>query len=489
MGKINKNLIKYIAGSRVIYERGVDYYERDMVQTIRKVGNVIRAKVEGSMPEPYQVKIILDEDNINCSCSCPYEGVCKHIVAVLLSFEYKKDEKKKKRGAGLKEKLAFLTKQELIELITPLVEMDRDVKINLLNILADKGKDTSADKYYEYWDEASDLLENFQSYGGGSYSDEDTIYYNLEKISNLFKEGKLSSEIKEEFLDGVLDYYLGGNTGLNDLLIDTAFQLPRSKRDWLHIIERLRDKNGSWERHLIMKIYREHLGDNENYLKERMKELNYGLDYYDLVKFYQENGDKEKAVETAKEGIIKGEGRIVDLYEFLFKHYQKKGNYEESMKYLKEIFKDRRNFEGYKRLISFSRNREEDSKWALSLLKERKDKTVLAEIDLYEKRYDGVLKYVMNEGYYRFPDRRETFAEKIKKRYPDEIINFYKKKVQNCIAKKSRKAYAGAAQYISRIKNIYLSILKDERTYKKYIAELREKNKKRPAFLDETSHL
>ena len=37
----------------------------------------------------------------------------------------------------------------------------------------------------------------------------------------------------------------------------------------------------------------------------------------DLVKFYVEKGDLEKALETAEKGILEGEGWITELLEFL----------------------------------------------------------------------------------------------------------------------------------------------------------------------------
>lgn len=486
MGDITKKRIKEIAGSSV-YERGVGYFESGMVRSITKIGNIVRAEVQGSRPEPYKVKLILDEDYVRWSCSCPYEGVCKHIVAVLLAL---KSRKEKKAQTGWKEKLSLLTKEELIEMLIPLVESDRDVKITLLNMLTRKGRHTAVDRYYEYWDEASHLLEDFQTYGGGPDPDEETIYYDLEEISKLFEDGKLSRKIKREFLDGLLDYYLGGNTGLDDLLINTAFRTADDEKDWIHIIERLKEKDGSWERELIMEIYRDHLEDKENYLKERMKELKYGLDYYDLVKFYQEQGDEEKAVKTAEEGVIKGEGRKIDLYEFLFNHYRRMRDYDKTIRYLKEIFKEKSSLDEYKRLITFSRNKKENSKWALSLLRKHGKKEILAAIHLYEKRYEDVLKYIMDdEGYPGFFDRREAFAEKIKKRYPREIIRFYEKRAQRCIEEKTRKGYIRAAHYIKRIKDIYFLILKDEISYKNYISGLREQYMKRPAFLEEIEHL
>lgn len=73
-----------------------------------------------------------------------------------------------------------------------------------------------------------------------------------------------------------------------------------------------------------MRIYRDQLGDEAGYLKERMAKLKYGMDYYDLIIFHNQKGEKEKAVEVAEEGIAKGAGRTINLIVFLKTYYQEK---------------------------------------------------------------------------------------------------------------------------------------------------------------------
>lgn len=53
------------------------------------VGETLHAEVGGSQYEPYQVRIDLDDTGIVATaCSCPYDhgGICKHRVAVLLTY-------------------------------------------------------------------------------------------------------------------------------------------------------------------------------------------------------------------------------------------------------------------------------------------------------------------------------------------------------------------------------------------------------------------
>lgn len=64
------------------------YYEEGAIVDIVRRGETIRAAVEGSQYEPYQVRIELDETGVvDTACSCPYDhgGICKHRVAIFLT--------------------------------------------------------------------------------------------------------------------------------------------------------------------------------------------------------------------------------------------------------------------------------------------------------------------------------------------------------------------------------------------------------------------
>ncbi|WP_240150112.1 SWIM zinc finger domain-containing protein [Haloarcula sp. JP-Z28] len=77
------------------YDRGENYYDEGAVVELVRRGETIRAAVEGSQYEPYQVRIELDETGVvDTACSCPYNhgGICKHRVAVLLTYVRDSDE-------------------------------------------------------------------------------------------------------------------------------------------------------------------------------------------------------------------------------------------------------------------------------------------------------------------------------------------------------------------------------------------------------------
>lgn len=49
----------------------------------------MRALCWGTAPEPYEVKVMLGENEVlSAECTCPYDwgGACKHVVALLLTY-------------------------------------------------------------------------------------------------------------------------------------------------------------------------------------------------------------------------------------------------------------------------------------------------------------------------------------------------------------------------------------------------------------------
>lgn len=92
------------SGYSETFRRGKQYYLDDKV-TITEVGSkdavepgdglltVLQAKVKSSTAFPYSVDVTIDEETgglVDADCTCPafyqYDGVCKHIIAVLLEY-------------------------------------------------------------------------------------------------------------------------------------------------------------------------------------------------------------------------------------------------------------------------------------------------------------------------------------------------------------------------------------------------------------------
>lgn len=77
--------IRAHAGSNV-FERGRNYFRSGQVRSLVLRGDVLSAAVQGSEPFPYDVSISVQGGRVtSASCSCPYGGWCKHVVATLLA--------------------------------------------------------------------------------------------------------------------------------------------------------------------------------------------------------------------------------------------------------------------------------------------------------------------------------------------------------------------------------------------------------------------
>jgi uncharacterized Zn finger protein len=110
-----------------IFLRGVEYCDSHLVKNAAYSSdeNKVKASVKGG--EKYNVEIFEHNYEIMGSCTCPYEGVCKHIVAVLLFISengFKKLIKEsnsknndKKNEDHWYQYLSTLDKNELIKLV------------------------------------------------------------------------------------------------------------------------------------------------------------------------------------------------------------------------------------------------------------------------------------------------------------------------------------------------------------------------------------
>jgi uncharacterized Zn finger protein len=106
------------------FERGQDYYESGMVESVVRRGSRLFAEVLGSEEDPYHVGVAFQEDDFRASCTCPYdwEGYCKHVVAVLLTWIHDRDLIYVR--APIDDLLAKLDADKLRALIFRMVETD-----------------------------------------------------------------------------------------------------------------------------------------------------------------------------------------------------------------------------------------------------------------------------------------------------------------------------------------------------------------------------
>ena len=104
------------------FSRGDELYQDGAIFDTSRQSNVLRGKCRGSSAPYYEIVVRLDEGGFQeAYCSCPYSfgGLCKHIIALMLTFIHSPDEFAEKKSVY--ELLESLSKDEIISVISKMV--------------------------------------------------------------------------------------------------------------------------------------------------------------------------------------------------------------------------------------------------------------------------------------------------------------------------------------------------------------------------------
>ena len=143
------------------FERGIEYFRGGSVKGLEQFGNRITSVVEGT--SDYEVTIRMDKEDIEASCTCPYDwgGYCKHIVATLLALSenYKKIKKNRE-------------------------EKERRIEIILNNLSVDELKGFLTAEF----EKNSSLRDHFTIYFSGKGSKIRSLHDYKKEINLLYRE-------------------------------------------------------------------------------------------------------------------------------------------------------------------------------------------------------------------------------------------------------------------------------------------------------------
>src|ERR671939_435611 len=110
------------------FDRGEAYYhDGSILEPVRQERELL-AQCQGSDYEPYQVIATLAESGIaETSCTCPYDygGICKHVVALLLT--YIKDYQAFRPVPQLTALPAGRSREELIALVGEMIKREPEL--------------------------------------------------------------------------------------------------------------------------------------------------------------------------------------------------------------------------------------------------------------------------------------------------------------------------------------------------------------------------
>ncbi|MBF0543066.1 MAG: SWIM zinc finger family protein [Candidatus Riflebacteria bacterium] len=123
-------------------------------------------------------------------------------------------------------------------------------------------------------------------------------------------------------------------------------------------------------------------------------------------------------------------------------------------------------------------------------LEKRKDFQLLTRIFLEEKKLDQAIAYFEKLGkkspksYFAWNDLEIELAQAAEKDRPEVSVKIYKKHVSNLIVQSGRSRYVSACEFIKRIGDL-LNAMDHTHQWKDYLVELRIKNKRLRAFIEE----
>jgi uncharacterized Zn finger protein len=105
------------------FERGRDLYKNEAIFDAARQGDLLLGKCEGNSEPFYILQVEIDAGGVrSAECSCPYDwgGICKHLVALLLTFIHKPAEFTERKD--IPELLQNLDREALVGLLSRLVE-------------------------------------------------------------------------------------------------------------------------------------------------------------------------------------------------------------------------------------------------------------------------------------------------------------------------------------------------------------------------------
>ena len=125
---VSEESISDWVGSRS-FQLGRSYFENEAVFDLRRQGSSLKARCQGSMPQPYRLGVAFGAEGIRkADCSCPVGdgGHCKHVGALLLAWLDQPDAFRV--VAELDADLEQRSKEELIALIKQMLRLQPDLE-------------------------------------------------------------------------------------------------------------------------------------------------------------------------------------------------------------------------------------------------------------------------------------------------------------------------------------------------------------------------
>lgn len=406
----------------------------------------------------------------------------------------KSRQKQKTPLENLLEKADAATLRELIaELAAARSDVRRECFDFLKENLAldkDESADAEAEALFALWGELEMELDELEECGGSDYRLRDDVDTLLYEFTEKLNKSCIPREARRHLLDGILRHIRSDWTGLEDGLFDAAYAVCKEDADLRAFAEYLEATGVDWMIGHARRIYRQ-IDDEGKYLDLRALKMEYGADYHDLATFHWEKGRKDRALEIAREGMEKGQGRMQELREFLSDRAKESGDRATYLELQFAQATDGLRLETYKAFRKIC-NDEEWTEYEPRILEslEKARGTEQLKIRMARKEYDQAVAILTKT---RFPFFRGPglygeelkIAKRLEARYPDKILAFYMSGLGKLDSSETRKIYALKAQVACLVRHMWVEVIKEPAQWEAFARQVKTANQRRPAFQEE----
>lgn len=357
-----------------------------------------------------------------------------------------------------------------------------------VSLSADAAAETEGEVFWLLWAELENDLSELDAYGGGPDEQEERAAEHLDELAERVREGTVPREDRRALLDELLPYIASRNSGMEDQLYDVAYAACHDDEDLRDLAARLERLGQDWSLEHARRIYRS-LGDREKYLALRARKMIYGLDYYDLVTYYWEAGEQERAVAVAREGLANGQGRKEELRLFLAERAAAVGDRSQFLELQFAQATERLTATGYERFRELC----SDSEWTayeprlLEVLARCRGPERL-QIHMLRGEYEQALAVLTSDSYpYRgYGDSTiMRTAAQLEARFPEQILAFYRSVLGRTDLSQTRGEYARQAAVALKMHRVWVDVLQASERWRAFARGLKQANARRPAFQEE----
>ena len=425
----------------------------------------------------------------------------------------------------IKNLLQNYDKAELQKLLIAILSKNSAAQQVLLDYCRKNGKPLKQEDYStiilnqleNHWTRASEIIDEFNEYGGGPEEEEEIACDELEKMTELLETEEIPWEPRKELLEEVLDFIRMDNSGFSDMLTDVVRSMCRTKEEKIYLADLLSQSKGYYG-NWASEIYRA-CGEDKKYLESKKANLRYSWDYLELARYYEKHRDSKQALQIVQEGFQKLDGRLDEIYQYLFRYYVKHDDrkaleelYRDSAKkrmdqdtiteLMHGYYKEKGEYENQKaallKLLSCSNTaelyklyqkcrqeltKEDFAKEEKGILKTIRERNLSAYFDILLDKNETkeVMDYIRHPGQYGGwgIDKGHYFTKRLSAQYPKEIVELYWKETASYVNMGKEANYARAVSVLKEIRQIMRSNHWTDEWKARYQAFLEEHRRKK----------